>query len=84
MSWNYRIVKIKSLNADDGDYYELHEVFYDEMGLPWGMTERAVGFGANEDDGPSAVIDSLMMALSDARKHPVLDHPGDHWPGKAP
>lgn len=77
MSWNYRIV-----HHLDGGWYALHEVHYDEDGLPWGMTDP-ITFICEQDEGPEGVMHSLKLALSDASKHPVLEEP-KVWPGKAP
>ena len=75
---NYRIVRYKS-----GKGFGLHEVYYDGSGLPWGMTDDAVGFTAGADEGPEAVMAMLDQAFSDARKHSVLEEP-EAWPGVAP
>ena len=39
MSWNYRIVEYR-----DGSGFGLHEVFYDDKGQPWSMTEQPASF----------------------------------------
>jgi hypothetical protein len=78
MSWSYRIVCYRN---DEG--FGLHEVHYDEAGLPWGMTENPAGFACAVDEGPAGVLDSLKLALADATSRPVLDVP-EIWPGKAP
>lgn len=73
--WNYRIVKYRN-----GDGYGLHEVHYDDDGLPYAMTKRPTCFvGAD----PKEIVDGLVMARTDARKRPVFDQP-KKWPGKAP
>jgi hypothetical protein len=78
MSWNYRIVKYK-----DGSGYGLHEVYYDDAGLAWSMTERAIDFTADSDDGPGGIADAMELAIKDARERPVFDEP-TKWPGRAP
>jgi hypothetical protein len=78
MSWNYRVIEYK-----DGSGFGLHEVFYDDNGQPWGMTEDAIRFVSNKDEGPKGIAKSLMMARTDVRLRPVLKQP-DEWPGKAP
>lgn len=77
-SWNYRVVRYK-----DGSGYGLHEVYYDDDGLPWTMTEDAVRFVCDLSEGPEGIAGSLLTARVDARKRPVLDEP-KKWPGKAP
>lgn len=41
MSWNYRIVAMKSV-ADETFGYAIHEVFYDDDGTIKGYTEKPV------------------------------------------
>ena len=80
MSWNYRIVRYRN-----NEGFGLHEVYYDADGMPWGMTEDAVRFVCDAEEGPSGVKGSLLMAQSDSIKRPILDLPEDgKWPGKAP
>ena len=80
MSWNYRIVRYAN-----GDGYGLHEVMYDDEGLPWAMTEDPCTFACGVDEGPQGIKQSLLMARVDAIKRPVFDEPKKgKWPGKAP
>lgn len=78
MTWNNRIVRHK-----DGSGFGLHEVLYDDEGLPWAMTEEPVGFFCGPDEGPEGVRLSLLRAMDDITKHPVFDEP-EVWPGKPP
>ncbi len=64
MTWNYRIV-------DHGDWFGLHEAFYDEGGAT-SWTADPITFACDKDEGVEGIIGSLEMALADARKHPVL------------
>lgn len=82
MSWNYRIVKY----ADERKGYGLHEVFYDANGREWSMTENAIDFTCDADEGPNGIRESLHMAWMDSRKRPVFEEPkeGQPWPGKCP
>jgi hypothetical protein len=67
MSWNYRIVKYKNEDA-----YGLHEVFYNEAGDAWGMTDKPVGFvGETPEELKSTIV---KMALS-AFDRPVFIEP---------
>ena len=77
-TWNYRVVRYR-----DGSGYGLHEVHYDDAGLPWGMTTNPAGFACDIDEGPNGIIESLLMARTDARKRPVLDEP-ENWRGRNP
>ena len=72
MAWNYRILEY---GEDEG--FALHEVYYDETGIPNGWTEKPVWFACFAEEGPEGVAKSLEMALADARKHPVLKVLGD-------
>jgi hypothetical protein len=67
--WNYRLVR---KTAGDEPFFELHEVFYDDAGVPTGMTDEPVGFGG---DTPEEVASALEMALRDVRARPVFDPP---------
>lgn len=78
--WNYRIVKYVT-----GDGFGLHEVYYDDAGQPWAMTERPATFQTDESEDENAVRRMLQLALDDAQKRPVLVEPRKgQWPGKAP
>ena len=80
MSWNYRIVRYCN-----GKGFGLHEVFYDDDGLPWGMTENPATFVCGTDEGPAGIKGSLLRARVDAIQRPVFDEPEeDKWPGKPP
>lgn len=76
MSWNYRIIRY-----EDGSY-GLHEVYYSKKdGQPIARTDRPVAFGCCEDEGPEGVVQSLEMALNDAKSRDILDDP---WPKTYP
>jgi hypothetical protein len=80
MSWNYRIMRYRN-----GEGFGLHEVFYDDDGLPWGMTENPARFVCGTDEGRAGIKGALLLARMDAIKRPVLDEPEeDKWPGKPP
>ncbi|MFA5558172.1 MAG: hypothetical protein WDA59_01745 [Methanofastidiosum sp.] len=66
MHWNYRIVHFET---DIGDYYDLHEVYYDEDGTPFARTSDGKAYGETVEE----VIEVLEMMLSDAKKAPVLE-----------
>ena len=66
MSWNYRVVK----KADRlGNYFEIHEVYYDDNGNPNGWTEDAIKpYGVDLDD-LRWVLEHMVTALD----KPVLE-----------
>ena len=78
MSWNYRIVRYL-----DGRGFGLHEVFYDENGLPYGMTESPCAFVCGPDERPRGVVASLEDALLGLSGRVPLDEP-EVWPGRNP
>jgi hypothetical protein len=53
-----------------GNYYSLHEVFYDKKLHPMSMTEEPIDFAG---DTAQEVIDSLQQALEDVLKTRVID-----------
>lgn len=66
--WNYRIIRYKNNSG-----YGLHEVYYNDMNVPYTYTENPVGFACDLGEGSDGVKKSLEIALIDANKHPVLD-----------
>jgi hypothetical protein len=67
MTWNYRVIR-----HDEG-HLALHEVYYDDDGKPNRVTTEPVTFVAESDDGITGLINSLELALNDARERPALD-----------
>lgn len=67
MTWNYRII-------DFGTHKALHEVYYDDKGVPNGWTEKPADFVCDADEGPEEIAGALAMALSDAQRRPMLRH----------
>ena len=64
MTWNYRLMRYSSGGIG------IHEVFYDDAGVPASWTERAVGLvGVDLEDIRSGL--SLMAMSLDK---PVLDY----------
>jgi hypothetical protein len=79
-TWSYRIVKYCN-----GAGYGLHEVYYDDEGEAWGMTEDPIGFACDEDESPLGVYNALVKAKTDAQFYGVFEEPEEgKWPGKAP
>jgi len=80
MTWNYRIVKYR-----DGSGFGLHEVMYDDDGLPWAMTANPCTFACGIEEGPAGIKGSLLRARVDAIKRSIFEEPEEgKWPGKAP
>lgn len=68
MSWNYRIVSQPDPSVEGGLYFAIHEVFYDDEGRAWGVTQEPVPV-----DGES--VEELIetrIQMFEAQKRPVL------------
>ena len=70
MSWNYRVIRhIHTHNDIDEEYYQIHEVFYDDDGNPETMTvEGIIPFGDTEED-----LKEVMEMMANALTKNVLD-----------
>ena len=66
MTWNYRIMKHKE---EDEEWYDLREIYYDKSGRANGYTAYATTFVA---DTPEDLIESLEMALYDAKSRKII------------
>ena len=84
MSWDYRIVKYKS-----GEGFGLHEIHYDDNGVPWGMSEEPAIFVSEfgddfpAEDSLAEIVDALVVAFVAVRRRPILEEP-DAWAGVIP
>lgn len=76
--WNYRIVRYR-----DGSGFGLHEVYYDDAGRPFGMTENPIGFCCDSEEGSAGIRGSLKLAIEGACGKAVMDEPSV-WPGGKP
>ena len=66
MSWNYRVCKRNYLSDE---YFTIHEVYYNDDGSIWAVTEEAVAaFG----DSPKEIKDCLKK-MQEALKKDVID-----------
>lgn len=61
MSWNYRIIKTQS--AAYLDNFAVHEVYYDDDGLPEMRTEDSVGPSGETMEELRADIRMMMQAF---------------------
>jgi len=66
MVWNYRVIKYA-----DGRF-GLHEVYYDDDGIPTGRTVDPMLI-VDADEGVPAIIRELEMAVGDVKNRTVLD-----------
>lgn len=78
MHWNNRIMRHKHPN---GDYYQIHEVYYDGDKKSW-TVEPIVPFGETVDE----LIEHLEMMLRDAKKckEDILDYDENEEPKDLP
>lgn len=69
MSWNYRVVRFSGENlvSDTGEYFEIKEVFYDNLGKPVGYSDA--NCGADTYEG----LFKCMSMMQAAHAKPVLD-----------
>ena len=75
MTWSYRIIRHLDTQEEHG-YLALHEVHYgDDCRVHLWVKESIFVCGGEE--GPEGIIQSLEMALSDARNRPVLELTAD-------
>lgn len=64
--WNYRVIKHHS---DSGEYFEIHEVYYDHEGTPVACTESGVApYGESTEE-----LSNAMIHMQSALTQPVLD-----------
>ena len=72
MSWNYRIL---AHETEDDFYLQIHEVYYDENGIPDGYTEKPVNVGGDDIKEILRVIDKMK----DCTEKSIL-FAGDEFP----
>jgi hypothetical protein len=66
MSWNYRVVHFEDDIGEDGNYYEIKEVFYDVSGKPVGYSDAVCGSDTYEG------LFKCMSMMQSAHAKPVL------------
>ena len=78
--WNHRVVRVQG--ADGNITFGVHEVYYDDAGVPWSMTSEPITFDVDvntltlsEDQERDAIIDlkALVLSMQRALGMPVLD-----------
>ena len=72
MSWNYRVLRHaeKPEAPGDGDWFAIHEVFYDEHGMPRSCSADPIAPGG---ETPGELRSDLRMMMS-AFDKPALDY----------
>ena len=71
MSWNYRVIRHVYTHSDgeQEEYFNVHEVYYDEQGAPNGITADAVNPQAESLEGLRWTLDQYIKALD----KPIID-----------
>jgi len=66
--WNHRIIRHKDYK--DNIWYAIHEVFYDNDGVPNGCTEKPLEVLDEEVDGLKWQLEHMLKAFD----KPILDY----------
>lgn len=69
MTWNFRLVRHWDRKSASS-WYGVHEVFYNDVGRPAGMTENPVGVTG---ESRAEVEEYLKMIQKGIRRLPILD-----------
>ena len=75
MSWNYRV--LANEYKEGKIYFQVHEVYYNEDGVPDGYTENPITIGGEDTESVGWTIDKIMEGYT----KPVL-WMGDRFPEK--
>lgn len=70
MTWNYRIMRIRS--DCDHPYLALREVHY-ENDVPVMFSAGNATFSSEDSQDKTEILSSLSLAISSAIQHPILD-----------
>jgi len=71
-NWNYRVLAHKGEEV----FFQIHEVYYNEEGIPNGYTEKDVGVGSESPEGLSWVLDKMKECID----KPILS--ADNFPNE--
>ena len=84
--WNHRVVR--RTYPDGSVLLDIHEAFYDDSGLVWGITEDPIAPGVEEScaglDIPGETVEDLKKVLNwmiEACNKPILDYENIPEPG---
>jgi hypothetical protein len=75
-TWSYRIIRHPDTPEEHG-HLALHEVHYGDDCLVHSWTAEPITFVCGGEEGPEGIIQSLEMALRDARSRPMLELTAD-------
>ncbi|MDN7700036.1 hypothetical protein QZM15_16320 [Burkholderia sp. AU44665] len=60
MIWNHRVIEHE---ANGEKWRSIHEVYYDDTGVPWAYTENPTPVQWSEGDNPTWILDQMHKAL---------------------
>ena len=69
MTWNHRVVHIKLPDDVQEDWYGIHEVFYNDKGVPEMCTTESIAPEAETVEGLQKTLEWMLKALGE----PVLE-----------
>ena len=69
MSWNYRVIRHIATGAA-GDWFAIHEVYYDADGMPRAVSEKPI---SPQGDTCEELLSDLQM-MQEAAEKPTLDY----------
>ena len=69
MTWNFRLVKHPPPKSG-APWYGVHEVFYNEAGKPWAMTQESIRL---EGESVKDIFADLKLIRRDLRRLPILN-----------
>lgn len=75
MTWNFRLVKHTEPKSKSV-WYGIHEVFYNEVGKPWAMTQQPIQL---EGESAKDISADLKLIQLDLKRLPILNVEKIKW-----
>lgn len=69
-SWNYRVIRHLADGSSDQEWFAIHEVFYNDTGVPYAVSEKACPAGGETTDE----LFEDMKLMQAASGMPTLDY----------
>ena len=70
MGWDYRVIEF--VDPDSGPWFAIHEVFYDDAGIPNSYTEAPARVVSCDDGGNDKPLVWVIDRMREALDKPVL------------